>query len=135
MNCRFELVERGKLNTFRCRVCEGRVRFRTDDPSKARRECPALKGKEIAGPGTHLKRLIEWWGVKPTANCKCEEHAAEMDRKGIQWCRDNIALVCHWLAEEAGKRGIPTLEIMFRPLVLQAIANAEAEENRLQSSQ
>ena len=53
------------------------------------------------GVGTHLHRLLAAWGFTPSQRCFCEDHVAEMDRRGPQWCRDNFDLITDWLVEEA----------------------------------
>jgi hypothetical protein len=66
-----------------------------------------LKGaieQDIArGPGTELKKLLRSYGVRPSAGCKCNARAREMDERGVEWCRQNIATIIGWLKEEADK--------------------------------
>lgn len=79
----------------------------------------------MIGPGTHLKRKVEWFGFK-TCN-GCEEHAEEMDRRGPAWCRENISLIAWWLQTEAFARGIPMVKAAFYPIILTAIERAERD--------
>jgi hypothetical protein len=44
-----------------------------------------------------------------------------MDRRGIQWCRDNVDLISSWLAEEAGKRKLPYVNAAGKAAILLAI--------------
>lgn len=60
---------------------------------------PARQG----GPGTELKRLLARLGIKPKS-CPCNRRAAEMDRRGPEWCRKNINRIAGWLLGEAKKR-------------------------------
>lgn len=83
----------------------------------------------MTGPGTHLKRMLEWWDIKPREDCHCEEHAAEMDRRGTTWCRANINLIASWLVEESLARGVPVTRSMMYPLIWEAIRRAEGEQS------
>ena len=56
------------------------------------------------GPGTELKKLLGSLGLTTTDDCKCNSRAAEMDRKGAQWCREHRDEIIGWLKEEAAKR-------------------------------
>jgi hypothetical protein len=55
------------------------------------------------GPGTELKKLLAAWPLRivATPNCSCNARAAEMDRKGCDWCEENIDTIIGWLREEA----------------------------------
>lgn len=78
------------------------------------------------GAGTELKGLLRSWGINPN-DCACESRAIEMNVKGPQWCRDNIATISGWLKEAAHKRRLPYFDALGRRLILQAIRNAEAK--------
>ena len=77
------------------------------------------------GPGTELKRLLGWIGIKAGANCACNRHAAEMDRRGPEWCRDNIETIVEWLRAEATRRGLPFSGMLASRIVARAINRAE----------
>jgi hypothetical protein len=79
-------------------------------------------------PGTELKRLLEWFGVKENAKCNCKDRVRQMNRWGPDGCRKNLDLICSWLQEEAWKRGIPMTYIILRPIVLAAISKAEGDK-------
>jgi hypothetical protein len=55
------------------------------------------------GPGTELKKLLKSYGVTPAKHCNCNARSREMDRRGVEWCRQNIATIIGWLKEEADK--------------------------------
>jgi len=79
------------------------------------------------GPGSELKRLLSWLGIKPKAKCKCNERAAEMDRQEAAdpgWCERNIDTIVGWLREEAEARGLPFVDAVGRVVVRRAIARA-----------
>jgi len=81
---------------------------------------------EHLGPGGHLKRLIDWFDDKPCQGC--ESHAAEMDRNGPAWCRENISLIDSWLHAGAWERKWWVPRRFFYPLILLAISRAEARQ-------
>jgi hypothetical protein len=47
-----------------------------------------------------------------------------MDARGPDWCEANIDTIVGWLREEAGKRGLPFIDMAGRMLVRRAIKNA-----------
>ena len=90
--------------------------------------------KLTGGAGSELKKLLSWLRISSDETCNCEEHAAEMDRRGTQWCRENIATIVGWLKAAAAKRRI----IFNRPaayaLVRLAIMRAERNERKAAES-
>lgn len=79
------------------------------------------------GCGSLLKKYLAYIGVFP-GNCSCDQRAAEMNRNGVKWCRDNIDTTLFWMAEEARERGLTFHEHSARWLVVLAIRLTE--ENR-----
>lgn len=77
-----------------------------------------------AGPGTELKKLLHKLRINARPGCKCNEHAVEMDSKGIDWCRQNIDIIVGWLKEEAARSKLPFTEIGAKILIRRAIRNA-----------
>lgn len=77
-----------------------------------------------AGPGTELKKLLRRMGFKSIRGCNCNAKARQMDQRGCEWCEQNLDEILGWLKEEAGKRGLPFLNVAARILVRRAIANA-----------
>ncbi len=67
------------------------------------------------GPGTELKKLLSKFRLKPKG-CVCNRHAAEMDRRGPVWCRENIDKIVGWLMAEAKKRKV-ALANLSRPAI------------------
>lgn len=59
------------------------------------------------GPGTELKKLLAKIGLKETPGCKCKSRAAEMDRRGPDWCEAHVETIVAWMAEEAARRRLP----------------------------
>jgi hypothetical protein len=102
-----------------------------------------------AGPGTELKKLLArpWWKFEASPSCPCNARAAEMDRQGPAWCRENLSTITGWLREEITRRKkahdenpaepLPKAIVAFgklpatlqesglRAIVMRAIRNAE----------
>lgn len=76
------------------------------------------------GPGTELKKLIAKFGITASPDCSCNARARTMDERGNEWCEANLDEIVGWLREEAGKRGLPFVDMAGRMLVKQAIRNA-----------
>lgn len=68
-----------------------------------------------AGPGMELKRILRKFGIQPKG-CACNRLAAEMDRRGVGWCRANIDKIASRMYEEARKRKFP-LANLSRPAI------------------
>ena len=111
--CDFRRV--GESDDYRCQRCglavnnPAQVRLRghchvqppgVHRPPVAAAEPPAPS----QGPGAELKRLLHQLGMRPGAACQCHARAAEMDRRGAAWCRENIAKIVGWLREEVERR-------------------------------
>jgi hypothetical protein len=98
--------------------------------------CPPLPPEEemepfalSTGPGTELKALFKTLGIVASPTCSCNKRAKVMDRKGCDWCAQNIDLIDSWLAEEARKRGLPYLSIAGRALIRLAVRRARKKDN------
>lgn len=89
---------------------------------------PAADIVPETGPGTELRKMLHGIGINPKGpKCKCNEHAREMDRRGVDWCTENVESIVDWLEEEAKKR--PLIGILFsrnaaRMVVRKAIERA-----------
>jgi hypothetical protein len=91
-------------------------------------------GKSTGGVGSTLKSLLKKIGITATPNCSCNRRAAEMDKLGPQWCRDNIDAIVGWLKEEAVKRNLPFVEFAAKKLVQLAICKYEKIQNNINRS-
>lgn len=76
------------------------------------------------GAGTELKKLLAMIGITSSPNCACNARAAEMDRNGVQWCKDNVSEIVVWLQSEAQRRNLPFSRFAARKIVQIAIARA-----------
>lgn len=131
MNCVFDQVgEVDGRSLHRCLACGREIRL---PPSMAGKPITAACGAEPtaipAGVGTHLKRLLGWWGYTATADgsCGCDDHAFEMDIRGLDWCKANRGVILRWLSEEAARREIEwtaTLAVGARAAIEAAIVAA-----------
>lgn len=78
------------------------------------------------GAGTKLKALLGRIGIRPVGPCRCNARAALMDRKGPDWCEENIDTIVEWLREEATARRLPFVAPAARLVVRLAIRKARS---------
>lgn len=78
----------------------------------------------LTGPGTELKKLLASYGITPEAGCGCDDHAREMDQRGVEWCQENIDTIVGWMREEAAKRKLPFVAAAAKWLARRAIREA-----------
>ena len=63
------------------------------------------EGATSLGVGTVLKKIVERkYKLSSHAGCQCNQRAAEMDKKGIEWCEQNKQIIAGWLTEGAAER-------------------------------
>lgn len=128
----------GYADQRRVDICAGVATFEGCTPEQNQDKCdryrqrwsqsPVTVKRRCLGPGGELKKILRtvaWLGPK---RCLCNKHAAEMDRRGTQWCRDNVETIIDWLKAEAAKTVM--LKAVFsrtvaREAVLLAIRRAE----------
>ena len=94
--------------------------------------CPAAASVKAveAGPGTELKKLLSKVGIKATPNCSCNAKAKAMDKRGVEWCEQNVETICDWLQEEATKRKLPFLRAAGKALIYMAIRRAKKNTSK-----
>jgi hypothetical protein len=128
----------GYVDQRRMEICAGTATFAECTPAQNQEKCDRYRERwsqsptpvkhRPRGPGGELKKLLRtvaWLGPK---SCSCNKHAAEMDRRGIAWCRANIETIVDWLEAEASKTVL--LKTVFsrtvaKEVVLLAIGRAE----------
>jgi hypothetical protein len=126
MNCEF-VATAGRWHCANCDQDDLSVRkavppFRNCRPKN---QPPRLPDNLLpGGVGTELKKLLAILGIHPEPGCPCNAHAAEMDRRGCDWCEENIEKIVGWLEEEATKRNLPFFRFAGRRLVKLAIWRA-----------
>ena len=81
----------------------------------------------MSGTGTELKKLLAAFGTYEVKGCKYRDRAATMDKKGTDWCAENVPTIAGWLKEEATKRGMPFVDMVARLVIRRAIHNARKE--------
>jgi hypothetical protein len=93
---------------------------------------PAQKSNTIkklsGGVGTELTRILAWLRIKKTDACQCAARAAEMDRRGIEWCVENIDVILNWLKQSAQELGYPFNRHAATLAVHAAIRSAKAKQ-------
>lgn len=57
----------------------------------------------IDGPGTELKQLLTELGIVSLGGCGCESKAAQMNRWGVDGCRENFKKIRNWIAAAQAK--------------------------------
>jgi hypothetical protein len=91
------------------------------------------------GPGTELHKLLAAFGLRDFGGCPCRRRAAEMDAKGVAWCRANLDTIAGWLVEAAAHHpllkylarnwlGRLLLKYLARAVVREAIRRAEKKQ-------
>ena len=80
------------------------------------------------GPGTHLKEMLEAWGIhaKKGGGCKCKDMEVKMNRLGSA-CKEpkNLQMIVDHLQAEAKKRNLPFVRKVGEMLVLRAVKKFE----------
>jgi hypothetical protein len=82
--------------------------------------------KHSLGPGTALKDSLARFGFKETEGCGCGAHAATMDKRGPDWCEENIETIVGWLRESAEKQRLPFSAWLAKLFVKRAIRKSRA---------
>jgi hypothetical protein len=59
----------------------------------------------FSGPGTELKKLLELLGIKSFEECHCESRMLQMNRWGVEGCRENFETIRGWIAESQSASG------------------------------
>ena len=83
------------------------------------------KARQRVGVGHELKKLLRLLGYTDVPGCQCSKHAAAMDGKGIEWCKENVDTIVGWLREEAERREKRFSEKGAKALVWVAIRKAQ----------
>lgn len=93
----------------------------------------------MTGPGTELKKLLQWFSSDK--NCQnCADKAQIMDDKGVEWVEANIETVVRWVVYNSRRmavsRFIPEAvkEAAARSLVLLACKNAKTTKSESENT-
>jgi hypothetical protein len=98
-----------------------------NDPAALDRACPPLN-PPAGGPGTELKKLLSWVGIRATEGCQCDDRALLMDIMGADEVEERLDEVVGWLEEEAAERGLPFVRTVAELAVKQAIRSSRRQE-------
>lgn len=82
---------------------------------------PPTLEQDPYGPGTILSGMIKKFGIHITPDCACMGRALNMNKKGVDWCEQNIDKILDWLREESKKRKLPFIDTVARMIVQQAL--------------
>jgi len=82
------------------------------------------------GPGTLLHHYIGLLGFEITDDCSCKFVASQMNKYGIEWCRNNMDYIVNSIASEAKKRKIPIIRMPIKALVEFVLNKAEKENKK-----
>lgn len=92
------------------------------DPSKPITDREVEENFLGEGVGTELKLLLSrYLGIRTSAGCKCNQHAQEMNQRGVQWCESNKEQILRWLQEESKKKKLPFIRTAAFSLISIAI--------------
>ncbi len=126
MECHFRPTESGDAQ-YVCKFCNEETPPGRLYPHPPRRNCEVGPPGTPHGVGYHLKRLLAQFHLLGKAGCRCDDHAAEMDRNGPDWCAANIETIVGWMRAEARKRKLTFSAVGARLLVRWAIRNARLD--------
>jgi FkbM family methyltransferase len=80
------------------------------------------------GVGTELAKIFAWFWYHEKPGCKCKHYATEMNKNGIEWCRNNIPTIMEWIHEGAKAQGISMnviKDLGAKAAILLAVKRAE----------
>lgn len=95
---------------------------------------PKTLEDEPYAPGSILASMFSSIGIKAGPQCSCKRHALEMNRKGIEWCENNMDTILGWLKEETEKRKLPWVETVARMVVNRALSKAKKYREEINAS-
>lgn len=73
-----------------------------DDPQKTIDSLlPYSYIQDKYGVGTILLRLLNKYGIKINANCRCLAYISQMNKNGVDWCKVNYAELINRLRDES----------------------------------
>lgn len=87
-----------------------------------------------SGVGTELSKIFSWFWYYEKPGCKCKHYASEMNKNGIEWCRNNLPTIVEWVQEGAKSQGVSMGAIKTlgaKAAILMAISRAESQEKKV----
>ena len=85
------------------------------------------------GVGTELAKIFAWFWYHEKPGCKCKHYATEMNKNGIEWCRNNIPTILEWIHEGAKSQGVSMgiiKDLGAKAAILMAIKRAESNRDK-----
>ncbi|NDB60264.1 hypothetical protein EB001_17695 [bacterium] len=119
--------EYDKLTPINRHIGEERLKqILGDDPQKYLQGLfPHTMEEDPNGPGSVLSKMIKSIGIVMSEGCSCRQHAIEMNKKGNDWCEQNIDTIVGWLRNEATRRKLPFIDAIGKLLVKRAITKSK----------
>lgn len=84
----------------------------------------AVAAPPAHGPGTELKKLLQWIGITSSPTCSCNARARQMDEWGPDECEKRLPEIVGWLEEQAKARKLPFVRFGAEQAVKLAIRRA-----------
>jgi len=82
------------------------------------------------GPGTELRKLIEWFPIPQKRGCRsCKSLEQKMNRWGPDRCAEKIVYITKKLEIAAKRRGIPFSDFLAKKLIETAIRSSRGESS------
>ena len=85
---------------------DGFVLFQNDDYYMLRDKYTGDVDPMVRGPGTELHRLLGRFGIYMKRGCACKARMVQMNKWGVEGCRENVETILEWLKEEAAARDV-----------------------------
>jgi hypothetical protein len=93
-----ECRDDGKRRLY-CAKCGLVSSFTNAAVEKYFHHCDPNRQRRSDGPGTELKRLLASLGVTECTGCGCSDRAIQMNRWGVDGCRERFETIRAWLIE------------------------------------
>ena len=94
---------KNRRNANKPQIVKGGERYATPAPVSVPARAPTPVQPTV-GPGTELKLMFNELGVAVSPSCDCNYRAAEMDRWGVDGCRERRTEIVNWLDEAQAKK-------------------------------
>lgn len=95
------LIHGGRVHALVCVACRYADRENIDLDALRAQYSTASQ----AGPGSELKGLLSRLGLKTDKSCECDQYADQMDRWGVEGCRQRRAEIVEHLRQQRDKAG------------------------------
>lgn len=93
---------------------------RSPESPRSKNPVQGNKRQLLGGVGTRVARILKLLGISYTKGCTCKSIAAEMNRKGPDWCEANIDSIVGKMMAEAKRRKFGFLVSIAQPIAKKA---------------